>query len=203
MGITDVCFLAVTATALKLVLWGGERGSIFILGLFLLRIHQLACPTVRKILPKDASETVLGQIRVRNLFSKNGNKWISKVKQECGKEIKYFLPNIYTAFKHFQQSGFPELDVVCLISNPPFPPSNESLLQMFVQTPLEFVQTFCRHHMLWQGAAQVYMTWHMKNWIFFVLMHWSRNIMQKDSISVFPLPTFFPAVKAKREFSAT
>lgn len=46
---------------------------------------------------------------------------MSKVKQEQGKEIKYFLPNIHTAFKHFQLSGFPELDVVCLISNPPFP----------------------------------------------------------------------------------
>lgn len=85
---------------------------------------------------------------------------MSKVKQEQGKEIKYFLPSINTAFKHFRLSGFPELDVVCLISNPPFPPSNGSLLQMFVQTPLEFVQTICSCHKLWQGIAQVYNLMH-------------------------------------------
>lgn len=46
---------------------------------------------------------------------------MSKVKEEKGKEIKYFLPNFHTAFKPFQLGGFPELDVVCLISSPPFP----------------------------------------------------------------------------------
>lgn len=115
--------LVITVTAPELVVSerGGKKGVVWFLAWDYLRIHQLDCPAVRKIPPNNASETVLGQIRVQNLFPKNGNKWMSKVKQEQGKEIKYFLPNIHTAFKHFQLSGFPELDVVCLISNSPFP----------------------------------------------------------------------------------
>jgi len=105
--------------------------------------------------------------------------------KEKGKAIKYFLPNFHTAFKRFQLSGLPELDVVCLISTlhpsqkqstpPNICPDSPGIPTDALQPP----------HSLARSCQGILPDAQRRELSGFFSMHLSRNRLCRKPVSVF------------------